>query len=93
MKRKQNPYRHLILVCTDDSCAEKKSKKLRDAVRDLVKERGLDEEIRCSRTGCLGACCDGPNVVVVPDGLWYAGVRPKDAAALLDNVLRGTEEA
>ncbi|MBX7255908.1 MAG: DUF1572 family protein [Candidatus Hydrogenedentes bacterium] len=92
MKSKQNPYRHLILVCTGDSCADKKAKKLRDEIRELLEERGLDDEVRCSRTDCLGKCGDGPNVVVSPGDRWFKGVKPKDAKELLDAVLHGTEK-
>jgi (2Fe-2S) ferredoxin len=92
VKQKRNPYRHIIFVCTDDNCAEAKSKKLRDELRELIKDRALDEDIRCARTGCLGKCCDGPNVVVTPGDRWFTGVKPKDAEDLLDAVLRGNTE-
>ena len=28
---------------------------------------------------CLGPCFDGPNAVVYPDGVWYAGLVEDDA--------------
>jgi len=37
---------------------------------------------------CFGACHDGPNVVVYPDKIWYAGVKPEHVPAIVSN-LRG----
>jgi (2Fe-2S) ferredoxin len=39
--------------------------------------------------GCLGPCFDGPNAVVYPDGVWYAGLVPDDAAGLADHLATG----
>lgn len=39
--------------------------------------------------GCLGPCFDGPNAVVYPDGVWYAGLEPDDAAGLADHLTSG----
>jgi (2Fe-2S) ferredoxin len=39
--------------------------------------------------GCLGPCFDGPNAVVYPDGVWYAGLEPDDAAGLADHLAFG----
>jgi (2Fe-2S) ferredoxin len=40
--------------------------------------------------GCLGPCFDGPNAVVYPDGVWYAGLEAIDAGALADHLVSGT---
>ncbi|HEX8109892.1 MAG TPA: hypothetical protein VF516_19310 [Kofleriaceae bacterium] len=39
--------------------------------------------------GCLGPCFDGPNAVVYPDGVWYAGLQPDDAAGIADHLVAG----
>jgi (2Fe-2S) ferredoxin len=33
--------------------------------------------------GCLGPCFDGPNIVVYPEGIWYAGVTLADVPELV----------
>jgi len=38
---------------------------------------------------CLGPCFDGPNAVVYPDGVWYAGLEPRDAASLVEHLISG----
>jgi (2Fe-2S) ferredoxin len=42
---------------------------------------------------CLGPCFDGPNAVVYPDGVWYAGLAPDDAAAIADHLIDGRVHA
>ena len=39
--------------------------------------------------GCLGPCFDGPNAVVYPDGVWYAGLAADDAERLVDHLIGG----
>lgn len=34
-------------------------------------------------TGCLGACDNGPTVLVYPDGVLYAQVKPEDVSAII----------
>jgi (2Fe-2S) ferredoxin len=46
-------------------------------------------EVLITNCGCLGPCFDGPNAVVYPDGVWYAGLAPDDAAALADHLASG----
>jgi len=39
--------------------------------------------------GCLGPCFDGPNAVVYPEGVWYAGLEAGDAGALAEHLIGG----
>jgi (2Fe-2S) ferredoxin len=39
--------------------------------------------------GCLGPCFDGPNAVIYPDGVWYAGLTAEDAASLVEHLVSG----
>jgi len=36
---------------------------------------------------CLGPCFDGPNLVIYPEGVWYAGVAAEDAAEIVEEHL------
>jgi (2Fe-2S) ferredoxin len=40
--------------------------------------------------GCLGPCFDGPNAVVYPDAVWYAGLDESDADAIAAHLVDGT---
>jgi (2Fe-2S) ferredoxin len=38
---------------------------------------------------CFGGCAHGPNLVVYPQKVWYAGVKKDDAGEVLDSVQSG----
>lgn len=42
-------------------------------------------------TGCLGACDNGPTVLVYPDGIMYAKVKPEDVAAIVTEHLKNDQ--
>ena len=75
-----------ILVCVNErppgntkgSCGEKGSRKLFDALKDMLRERGLDDRVMVNRTYCLKHCSRGPVLAVQPDNVWYAGVAEAD---------------
>lgn len=58
------------------------------AVQLALLERGAGD-VLITNCGCLGPCFDGPNAVVYPDGVWYAGLEPDDAAGLADHLVSG----
>jgi len=58
------------------------------AVQLALLERGAGDTL-ITNCGCLGPCFDGPNAVVYPDGVWYAGLEPDDAAGLADHLVSG----
>ncbi len=76
-----------VLVCTNVDCAERGSVPLVEALRDELKDRGLDRTVRVTRTSCMGRCGEGPTVAVYPDGVWYRGVVAADAAELVSEHL------
>jgi (2Fe-2S) ferredoxin len=90
------PERHLLLCLNarppgnaKGSCGEKGSETLFEALRTLVRERGLGSRVMVSRTGCLKHCSRGPVLAVYPDNLWYAGVRAEDLAEIVASHLQG----
>ena len=85
--------RHLF-VCTNTiasgkpACGRRGGLELVTAVQgELLARRASARVTPC---GCLGPCFDGPNAVVYPDGVWYAGLTPDDARALVEHLVDGT---
>jgi (2Fe-2S) ferredoxin len=66
-----------VLVCTNVDCHERGSEAVLARLCALADERDLDVEVRDYL--CFSACEKGPNVVVVEDRVWYAGVQEGDA--------------
>ena len=44
---------------------------------------GLKGQVRVTRSGCLGLCEHGPNILTYPEGRWHSKVSPSDVPALL----------
>jgi sirohydrochlorin cobaltochelatase len=90
------PHRHAhkplakhVLVCGNVDCADGGSIALIDSLRRLIKVSGRQEDIRVTRTSCMGRCGEGPTVAVYPDGIWYRAVRESDAGELVREHLLG----
>ena len=91
------PRRHLF-VCTNTrssgkpACGVRRSDAIVTAVQTELIARGATD-VLVTPCGCLGPCFDGPNAVVYPDAVWYAGLDESDAPALVDHLTTGTPHA
>lgn len=75
-------------MCTTGStCPQSGSAEVCAALRKEITERGLKKVIRVNKSGCLDQCGNGPMVVVYPEQVWYAHVRPDDAKEIVDSHL------
>lgn len=63
--------------------------RIRERLKEEVKKRGLASQIRVSRTGCLDVCAEGPNVLLMPDNLWFKKVKDADLEAILEKAIGG----
>ena len=85
-------YKHHIFVCTSSRingtqkgfCCAKGSAKLTQRFLEEIEDRGLEDEVAVTNTGCFGLCQKGPIVVVYPEGVWYGGVSEDDARTIMD---------
>ena len=81
-----------LYVCTGGGCKDKNAKKLRAKLKELIKERGLDDRIKVKKSECMGDCGKGPIVKLKPGKRTFMNVKPKKAAALLDEVEKALGE-
>ncbi len=64
-----------VLVCKGGDCKGRGSKTVRRALKDELRARGMNRDVRVDSVGCLGLCKHGPNLVVYPGGTWYLALR------------------
>ena len=95
MLKQPIPYRRIIFVCTNKredssnpSCGMRKSEEILSKLKQAVRDRNLREFVRVSKTGCLGKCEHGPNIMVYPEGIWYSGVKEEDVPFIIDELLK-----
>ena len=84
-----------IIVCENlrekGDCCGPAGGRLRQALKDLVKEKGLAGNIRVSRSGCLDVCSEGPNVLLMPDNVWFKRVGINDIEAIVEKAAKGLD--
>lgn len=94
---------HYIFFCcntrTDGrpSCGGEKTEELLEYCRKKLKEYKKQREssdtriLKANKTGCLGRCSLGPNVVVFPENTWHRCTSEEDVDNILENVINSTE--
>ena len=80
-----------ILCCGGTGCHASNSNVLIDNLRTLIKEKGLENDVRVIQTGCFGFCAQGPIVKIMPDNVFYVQVQPEDAAEIVEKHIIGKE--
>lgn len=89
-----------VFVCTGKSCSAVGSGEVKTAFEKRLEEAGLrygkeskgrnpEGPIVLTECGSVGFCSVGPAVLVYPDGIWYAQVRPDDVAEIIEEHLVG----
>lgn len=79
-----------ILVCTGTGCESAGASGIITEFEKQLKAHNLDKEVRVVKTGCLGLCAKGPNVVIYPEGVFYCHVSPEDVQEIVEeHILKG----
>lgn len=77
-------YRSHVLVCVDPECLAKGAHEIVDTLQDELIVRGLIDEVQVLETSRIGACSSGPEMMVYPEGVHYAGLMTDDIPYLVD---------
>ena len=87
-------YKKHIFICTNQRpdgarvcCGEVRGMEIVREFKKLMKEKGLNSNMRAQRTGCLDVCENGPSVVVYPEGVFYQGVTVNDVPEIVNSHL------
>jgi (2Fe-2S) ferredoxin len=91
------PFKKHVFVCLNErdpdnpkgDCTRKGSPELLKKLKAALRARGLDEQIRANKAGCLDNCANGCSVVVYPEGVWYGHVTEADIDEIVDQHLIG----
>lgn len=86
MQHEKTHAKKCIVVCMGGDCREHGAKKVFKEFEDTLEASGAEEKIALHKCGCMGACKDGPNVVVYPGGDQFLGVRPRNVTKIVDNL-------
>ena len=79
-----------VLVCSGTGCSSTDSPKVLAAFEREIKRNKLQDEVRVVKTGCIGLCERGPNVLVFPEGACYCHVAESDVAEIVtEHLIKG----
>jgi NADH:ubiquinone oxidoreductase subunit F (NADH-binding)/(2Fe-2S) ferredoxin len=78
-----------IRICAGTACHASGRPAVREAFKEELAARGLADEWKVVETGCHGFCEQGPIVLVMPEGLFYPHVKPRDVPKIIEASLLG----
>lgn len=74
-------------VCQNVDCANRGSEELMNEIKHQVTAQSIDAEVKPYI--CFGGCDFGPNIVVHPQKIWYAGVKKDDVPEIVASLAGG----
>ena len=80
---KANTTEKHILVCHGTGCTSSKSPKIIENFRNILKEKNI-ENVKVIQTGCFGLCAKVPIVIIRPEDVFYAHVKPEDCEEIIN---------
>ena len=78
-----------ILVCIGGGCLASGALEICGALRRVIADKNLENRVRVVETGCMGPCAAGPVARVMPDNIFYQGIKPEDALEIIDGITSG----
>ncbi len=72
------------MICAGTGCVAAGSLKIKVKLDKELKNRNLQDEIGIVLTGCNGFCANGPIVFVLPEGIFYQGLKDEDIPHLVE---------
>ena len=72
------------MLCAGTGCVASGTMKVKAALQEELKKRGLEEEIKLVLTGCNGYCAEGPVLVVHPDEIFYQRLTVEEIPTLVE---------
>ena len=81
-------YRSQVLVCGGTGGTSSHSVEVIEALQQEIDAAGLTDEVKVVKTDCLGLCAIGPNMIIYPEGSFYAGVKASDAKEIVQEHLQ-----
>lgn len=77
-------FRSHVLVCVDPECLLHGAHEVMDAFQDELVAQGLIDEVQVLETSRIGACSQGPELMVYPEGVHYVGMTVDDVPFLVE---------
>ncbi|AMW29099.1 (2Fe-2S) ferredoxin domain-containing protein [Arthrospira platensis] len=87
---KSQPKPAKILICQKSDCRKRGGQAVCQVLEQALCDRGLHDQVKIEKTGCLKKCKLGPNLVFMPDKAHYTRVKPSDISEVIEKHLAST---
>lgn len=77
-------FRANVMLCAGTGCVASGTMKVKAALVEELRKRGLDKEIKIVLTGCNGYCAEGPVMAVYPDEVFYQKLTVEEIPKLVE---------
>ncbi|HDH01336.1 MAG TPA: NADH-quinone oxidoreductase subunit F, partial [Nitrospirae bacterium] len=77
-------YRANLLLCAGTGCVASGTQEVKEALKEELKKRDLEDEIKLVLTGCNGFCAEGPVMLVYPEEIFYQKLTVEDIPKLVE---------
>lgn len=77
-------FRSHVLFCVDPECLQHGAHEVMDAFQDELVAQGLIDEVQVLETSRIGACSQGPEFMVYPEGVHYVGMTSDDVPFIVE---------
>jgi NADP-reducing hydrogenase subunit HndC len=74
-----------IVICGGTGCLASDSDGILNKFSELIKEKGLEDQISVNHVGCFGFCSQGPFVKIFPEDTLYRGVKVSDVNEIVES--------
>ena len=82
--------RHIVL-CGGTGCLSCHSDEIKARFDEVLKEKGLDDQVTVNIVGCFGFCSQGPFVKIYPEDTLYRMVNIKDVEEIVETDIIGKQ--
>ncbi|MDD3049672.1 MAG: NADH-quinone oxidoreductase subunit NuoF [Candidatus Cloacimonetes bacterium] len=73
-----------VLLCCGSGCISAGALKIRDKMKEVLKEKDILHEVNIIETGCMGPCDYGPVMMIYPEGIFYKKLTVDDVEEIVD---------
>lgn len=88
---------HRIIICAGTGCLVSGALQVyneflrcipKSGHKVIVELKGEDKDVFVSKSGCQGFCQIGPLVTIMPEGIFYTKVKPKDVEDIVETTIK-----
>jgi NADH-quinone oxidoreductase subunit F len=87
LRSRINPDQPVISLCSGTGCLAYGTRKLEEALRTEIENRGLSDRVLVRPTGCHGFCERGPLMVIHPQKILYQRVQLEDVEDIIQKTI------